>query len=304
VTGVTRYGNEEGNPQVMGVVENYFKNQNISVRTGRLLDQSDDEGGKAVALLGVDTVQKFFGSNDPLGKRIQVGDRHYTVVGTLNAIGSQFFQNADDRVLIPFNVAKDVTGQKYINMITMQATGSFDIAIDDVNVLLRRRHGITNPKNDPTKDDFVVHSSEQASQILGSVSLGLTMFITTIATISLLVGGIGIMNIMLVSVSERTQEIGLRKAIGATRRDVLMQFLTEAVMLTVIGGCIGIAGGIGLAWFLSFIVRYFLSTYAFAVSPASTVVAFVMAFLTGLIFGINPAREAAALQPIEALRYE
>ncbi len=304
VPGITSYEKEEGSPQVLGVKETYFKNQNIFAATGRLLDESDDQGAKSVAVLGSDTVTKFFGSNDPLGKRIQVGDRHYTVVGTMKPIGSQFFQSADDRVILPFSVARDATGQKYLNMVTMQATDSFDIALEDVKELLRRRHGINNPKDDPKKDDFVVRTAAQASTILGSVTLGLTLFITTIATISLIVGGIGIMNIMLVSVSERTQEIGLRKALGATRQDILLQFLAEAVVLTVIGGIIGIVGGITFAWLLSFIVRHFLSTYLFAISPVATLIAFIMAFFTGLIFGINPARQAAALQPIEALRYE
>ncbi|MDD5055776.1 MAG: ABC transporter permease [Candidatus Peribacteraceae bacterium] len=298
------YGRESGNPRVVGVTDTFFLNQNVTARTGRLIDEDDVGGAKAVAVMGPESVEKFFGSGDPLGKRLKIGDRHFTVVGTANKIGSQFFQSVDDRIFIPLSLAKDLTGQKYVNLITMQATGSFDLAFDDVNALLRRRHSINNPKNDPAKDDFIVRSAAQASEILGSVTLGLTLFITTVATISLIVGGIGIMNIMLVSVSERTQEIGLRKAIGATRRDILLQFLTEAVVLTVIGGIIGIVGGIALAWLLSFIVRIFLSTYIFAVSPAATVVAFVMAFFTGLLFGINPARKAAALQPIEALRYE
>jgi putative ABC transport system permease protein len=298
------YGRESGNPRVVGVTETFFLNQNVTARTGRLIDEDDVGGAKAVTVMGPESVDKFFGSTDPIGKRLKVGDRHFTVIGTANKIGSQFFQSVDDRIFIPLTLAKDLTGQKYVNLITMQTTGSFDLAFDDVNELLRRRHGINNPKNDPTKDDFIVRSAAQASEILGSVTLGLTLFITTVATISLIVGGIGIMNIMLVSVSERTQEIGLRKAIGATKRDILLQFLTEAVVLTVIGGIIGIVGGITLAWVLSFIVRIFLSTYIFAVSPTATVIAFVMAFFTGLIFGINPARKAAALQPIEALRYE
>ncbi|MSR67472.1 FtsX-like permease family protein [Candidatus Peribacteria bacterium] len=304
ITGTVSYGREEGAPQVFGVRPNFFQNQSIAPRSGRLLDSEDNDGAKAVAVLAPDVVEKYFGSIEPLGKRIKIGDRHYTVIGTTNALGSQFFQNADNRIYVPFNVARDVTGQKYLNYATMQSTEGFDLAFDDVKTLMRRRHGIDNPKDDPKKDDFIVRSSAQAGEILGSVSLGLTLFITTIAAISLLVGGIGIMNIMLVSVTERTGEIGLRKALGAKRRDILLQFLTESVLLTMIGGAIGVIGGIFIAFLIAGIAKYFLTTYFFAVSIRSIIAAFVMAAFTGVAFGISPARHAAGLHPIEALRYE
>ena len=300
----TSYGSEEGNPRVAGITESFFQNQKVTIQEGRLIEKEDIDGAKAVAVLGSDTVQKFFGANDPLGKRIKIGDLHYTVIGTLESIGSQFGQNVDDRILIPLTVARNVSGQRYVNIITMQSTDNFDLAFDDVKTLLRRRHGIDNPKDDDKKDDFVVRSSAQASQILGSVTMGLTLFITTIAAISLLVGGIGIMNIMLVSVTERTQEIGLRKAIGGRKIDILLQFLTESVMLTVIGGLIGMAGGTFLAFILAQIVERYLSTYAFSVSVQAMIAAFFMALFTGVIFGISPARAASNLHPIEALRYE
>ena len=304
VSGPVSYGTEEGTPQVFGITENFFKNQNITTSLGRLIEPSDNEGARAVALLGSETYEKLFGDADPLGKRIRVGDHHYTVVGSVKPLGSQFFQSADDRIYIPYAVARNVSGQKYINQITMEATESFDLAFADVKYLLRQRHGITNPEDDPDKDDFMVHSSEEATTILGSVSLGLTLFITTIAAISLIVGGIVIMNIMLVCVKERTREIGLRKAVGAHSRDILLQFLTEAVLLTTIGGFIGLLFGLGLAWIIAMIVTGFLSTYVFAVSIPSISVALLMAAFTGLIFGISPARRAAKLPPMEALRYE
>ena len=304
VTGTTVYGEEEGTPQVFGITDKFFLNQNIEAETGRLISEADVDGARAVALLGSEAREKFFGQQNPLGKRIKIGNNYYTVIGTVKALGSQFFQSADDRIYVPYTVARNVSGQRHINQITMQATGTFEQAFYDVRALLRQRHGIENPENDTEKDDFIVHSSEEASDILGSVSLGLTMFITMIAAISLVVGGIGIMNIMLVSVKERTREIGLRKAVGAKSRDILLQFLVEAVVLTTIGGLIGMVLGIGLAWLIAAFVEGLLSTYVFAVSVPSLVAAMVMAAGTGLLFGISPARQAAKLPPMEALRYE
>lgn len=304
LTGTATYGSEEASPQTQGVVPEYFRNQNIEALYGRFFDESDNEGGRTVAVLGSQTAEKLFGGNDPLGKRVRIGDTTFTVIGVVKPIGSQFFQNADLRVYVPFNVARNVSGQKYVNFITLQSQGDFDLAMADVKYLLRQRHRIDNPKDDPEKDDFVVRTSAQAAQILGGVSLGLTMFITMIATISLIVGGIGIMNIMLVTVTERTQEIGLRKAIGARRRDILLQFLIESVMLTVFGGVIGIVIGISLAMFAAILVKTALATYTFAISVPAIIASFFMATGTGLVFGISPARRAAALSPMEALRYE
>ncbi|MBI5156305.1 ABC transporter permease [Candidatus Peregrinibacteria bacterium] len=311
--GTVSYGREEGSPQVFGVMEEFFSNQNIVPSEGRLIDNDDIDGARPVALIAPDVRTKFFGSGDPVGRRIRIGGNHFTVIGVTKALGSQFFQNADDRVYVPFSVAKNISGQKYLNYITMEAVFSFDLAFDDVKNLLRLRHGISPSSSadssgqatwDETKDDFVVRSSAQANEILSAVSLGLTAFITTVAAISLLVGGIGIMNIMLVSVTERTAEIGLRKAVGAHYRDILLQFLIEAVLLTFIGGVVGLFIGIALAFGAAQIVQGILSTYIFAVSLPAVLAALLMAALTGLAFGLQPARRAAKLSPIEALRYE
>lgn len=304
LSGETKYGRETSAPQVLGVTADFYKNQDITATQGRLNDETDDESAAAVAVLAPDTRDDLFGSTDPIGKRITIGDRTYTVIGVTKALGSQFFQNADERIYVPYSLAKQVTGQKYVNQITMLATESFDLAFADVRALLRQRHNIDNPENDLEKDDFIMHSSEEANQILSSVSLGLTMFITTIAAISLIVGGIGIMNIMLVSVTERTREIGLRKAVGARGRDILLQFLVESTMLTFIGGFIGACIGLILAWLAALGVSSVLSTYKFALAVPSIIMAFAMAALTGIVFGISPARKAAKLHPIDSLRYE
>ncbi|MDA0375729.1 MAG: ABC transporter permease [bacterium] len=298
------FGREKTEPRVIGTIPNYFNNREVNVERGRLLDESDVRAARNVVVLGSEIVDDLFGPQNPIGKRVKLGSRSYEVIGTLESIGTQFFQNADEFVFIPLTTARAQNAQKYVNIVSMQSVGDFDLAQYDVETLLRRRHGIVNPDGDPDKDDFIVSTSAQANDILGSVSLGLTLFITTVAGISLIVGGIGIMNIMLVSVTERTREIGLRKAIGAKRRDILLQFLVEAIALTMLAGIIGVVCGVGLAALIAAITDTFLPTYDFVMSYPSIGVALAMAYVVGLGFGIYPAKKAADLSPMNALRYE
>lgn len=298
------YGREETEPRVIGTIPNYFNNREVTIQRGRLLDEGDVRAARNVVVLGSEIVDDLFGPQNPIGKRVKLGARSYEVIGTLESIGTQFFQNADEFVFIPLTTARAQNAQKYVNIVSMQSVGDFDLAQYDVETLLRRRHGIVNPDGDADKDDFIVSTSAQANDILGAVSLGLTLFITTVAGISLIVGGIGIMNIMLVSVTERTREIGLRKAIGAKRKDILLQFLVEAISLTMLAGIIGVLCGVGLAALLAAITDKFLPTYDFVMSYPSIGIALAMAFAVGLGFGIYPAKKAAELSPMNALRYE
>ncbi len=298
------YGREEISPTIMGSNDAFVENYRLKIGSGRGMDETDETGAKAVVVLGAQAVEDLFGDAQPLGKRVTIGTQTFTVVGTLEKQGSALASQLDSFVIMPFSTARALTGQKHLSFVTVRADGDPDIAAQDITALLRERHNIENPENDPDKDDFVARSAEQVTGIVNSVTLGLTVFLSLVAGISLLVGGIGIMNIMLVAVTERTQEIGLRKALGARKRDILRQFLLEAVALTMTGGLIGIVIGVATGWLLAKIAGKLLGQFEFVLSVWAIVLAIVMAVGTGLIFGLYPARKAANLHPIEAMRFE
>jgi len=306
VTGKVSYGRETSDTRAVGSTPQYYENQTVEVQEGRLNDEEDEKGVRAVAVLGSDTAIDLFGSRNPVGERIEIGNQKFTVVGLLKPAGSAFFQNLDERIIIPFSVAKVTMQRSYVDMVTARATSNdVEYAADDIRYLLRKRHRIILPNDGGTdNDDFLIRTAAQAQEILGAVSLGLTMFITMIAGISLIVGGIGIMNIMLVAVTERTREIGLRKALGAQPRDIMRQFLVEAVLLTFLGGLLGLILGIAIDLLIVGIAQKFLAAYVFKLNIFAIGLSIVMAAGTGLAFGIYPARKAASLNPIEALRYE
>ncbi len=298
------YGKEEGSPLVFGAYDTMVQNYGLKIEKGRMLDKNDEDGAKTNAVIGNKTAEDLFGDKDPVGSKITIGDVPFTIVGKNEAVKSALLAQLDTPIFIPFSTAKAITNQSYLTYITMKTTGDAAVIKEEIELLLRQRHHIDNPTGDPDKDDFQVQSAEQVSGIIGSVTLGLTIFLALVAGISLLVGGIGIMNIMLVSVTERTREIGLRKAVGARKRDILLQFLLEAVFLTLTGGVIGIIGGAFFGWLLSALAAKALGEFTFILSFTAIFLAVFMAIATGLVFGIYPAKRAANLSPMEALRYE
>lgn len=298
------HGTEEITPMVFGTTANIFANYGFAIDRGRILSMSDVQSAKAVIVLAHEAAKDLFGNKDPIGERVTIGARQFTVIGVLQSVGSLLLQDLDQTVFVPYTIAKAITGQKYLDYVSLQAAADDDLTRADLVSLLRQRHQIKNPEDNPDLDDFRVRSAAQASEVISQVTLGITIFLGIVAGISLLVGGIGIMNIMLVAVTERTKEIGLRKAVGAKRRDILLQFLLEAIMLTLTGGFIGIAGSLVIAFMLSQIANRFLGEFGFAFSLSAVFLALLMATATGVIFGLYPAKKAAGLQPIEAMRYE
>jgi putative ABC transport system permease protein len=298
------YGNLNWATVIQGVTPDYFEARDWPVVDGRAINPEDVEGATKIALLGQTTALNLFGESEPLGQIIRIKKVPFTVVAVLSRKGQNSWgQDQDDVILIPISTAKKkVLGVSQANP---RAVGSISIKIrpdedmveaeNQIRALLRQRHRL-QPFQD---DDFWLRNLSEVLQTQEESSKVMTYLLAAIASVSLLVGGIGIMNIMLVSVTERTREIGLRMAVGARRRHILLQFLIEAITLSLIGGIIGIALGLGGSRAISYFAEW-----RTLVAPESIVIAFGFAAGIGIFFGFYPARKASRLDPIEALRYE
>ena len=288
------------NTSIVGTEPSYAAVRNVSIDEGSFITEQNVTSGAKVAVLGPTTRDDLFGAGTTgiEGQKIRISGGEYTVIGVTVSKGGSGFLNADDMIFIPYTTAQRyLTGNKYLSEIDVSATTSADSSQvqADITTLLTERHNIT----DPTKIDFNTMNQADIIATASSVTSTFTALLAAVAGISLVVGGIGIMNMMLTTVTERTREIGLRKAIGAKRRDINIQFLTEAVMLTFIGGLVGIF----LGWLIAFGVTY-LGVLQASVSMSSILLAFGVSALIGIVFGYYPARRAGRLNPIDALRYE
>ena len=293
-------GNQNTFVQVSGVSEEYLTARSWPLRGGDNFTEADVRSAAKVCLIGSTTATTLFGENmDPVGQVIRIKNAPFTVVGWLVAKGSgSFGQDQDDVILVPYTaVMKRLSGDTMFRSIFVQAESPAAIADvqDQLTGLLRQRHQIADDKD----DDFMVRNQQETSEFFNANNRIMTILIGFFAGISLVVGGIGIMNIMLVSVTERTREIGIRLAVGARGRDVLRQFLTEAVLLSIVGGGLGIATGF---WLAPLLTRFF--EFPTLISNTSVIMAFSVSAVIGIVFGFFPALKAARLDPIDALRYE
>lgn len=302
------YKNIDKKITFMGVTPELLEINDTYLVLGRPFTDGEVKGMARVAILGYEVKRDLFGQSNPLGKTIRIQKTNFKVIGVAEEQGMQMFQNLDQNIYVPITTAqKLLLGIDHIIWIVakVKSEGLVDQAVENIRLTLRERHNINNPENDLSKDDFKVISQKEAADMLSSVIGIFTLFLSSVAAIALVVGGIGIMNIMLVTVSERTREIGLRKAVGARKKDILWQFLLEAVILTVLGGLIGIILGIIFSYLGGLVLSRVLTVkWVFTISPRAVVLAFGVATAIGLVFGIYPARKAAKLSPIEALRYE
>jgi putative ABC transport system permease protein len=293
------YGSENRITVVTGTDNDYFVTQDWSLSAGRQFLEGELRGGRAACIIGETVRERLFGRTDPIGRSIRVGNVSCEVIGLLEAKGqSSFGTDQDDIVIMPIRAfQRRIAGNTDIGRIMVSAKDGVDTAKvqADIERLLRERRNITPGK----EDDFSVRDMKQIVQATAGTTVMLTGLLGAVAAVSLLVGGIGIMNIMLVSVTERTREIGIRLAIGALERQVLAQFLVEAVVLSLFGGLIGILLGFGLAGLATGALQV-----PFIVDPTIVFIAFAFSALVGVVFGYFPARRAARLDPIEALRHE
>ena len=297
-SGQLKYFNKNARANVIGTGITYFSIRNFDIEKGRMFTEGEVDRMARVAVLGPVTVQNLYEADEPVGSVVKLNGINFQVTGVLKAKGDQGFYNPDDQVIIPYTTAmKQVFGLDYLREIHVQGVRGCNLkeVQEATSAVLRTRHRIQST----APDDFYVRNQAEMVQTMTSVSRTFTILLGGIAGISLLVGGIGIMNIMLVTVTERTREIGLRKAIGAKERDILRQFLLESLLMSALGGLIGVGFGVGAAKIIASATAFTTS-----VEMSSVLMSLSFAGAVGVFFGYYPARRAAKLDPIEALRYE
>ena len=299
---IVSFQSENKTSMLWGMTPSFFELFNGEIEYGRAYDNDENNSQAKVVVLGYALAEKLFGQpENAVGNRVKMRNKSFRVVGVMEAQGSTMFMDLDNSTFVPVKtMQKQVLGVDHVQFIItyMHNTKLAQATAVEVTDIMREQHGIT----DPNKDDFAVTTMEEAMEILGAITGGITLLLAAIAAISLLVGGVGIMNIMYVSVAERTYEIGLRKSVGATKSNILYQFLWEAVFLTLMGGIVGIIIGELISFLAMYGANYAGLNWGYTFSSFGIILGVGFASLTGLIFGIYPAKKAADLEPVDALR--
>ncbi len=301
--GTAEYKSNSSQSNFQGVSASFLDVETNKLKSGRFFTQEENNGLARVAVLGSKKAQELFPNEDPLGKVFSLKDTNFVVIGILDEKGTSGMTNVDELTYIPVQTAQKIMlGINYLNFarVKIDSLDNMDRAVEDIKYTLRSKHRIKNPSD----DDFSVRNTAQAIETITKVTNVLKYFLVGIAAISLLVGGIGIMNIMLISVNQRIREVGLRKAVGARTRHIIVQFLVESIFITLIGGILGIILGILISLLASVVINALGYSWEFIISPGSILVATSISVVIGVIFGLYPARKASRISPIEALRYE
>lgn len=288
---------------IVGATGDFVEIEKTEMAKGRFFSDEEMDSSLRLAILGSTVADELFNGSDPIGKKIKIKNQSVEVLGVFEEKGKSGFSDPNDRVIVPLAFAQKIlAGVNYISSARMRVDDveNIDVAMEDIRATLRDRHDIDNPAD----DDFSVRSFRDALELVTTVTNAIKYFLAAMAALSLLVGGVGIMNIMLVSVKERTREIGLRKALGAKSRQIRQQFLLESISLTLVGGIIGFLIGVLFAFLISVVVKALGYDWDFNIPFGAFVLAFGVSTLIGIVFGLYPAAAAAKLDPIEALRYE
>jgi putative ABC transport system permease protein len=286
-----------------GVSSEYLVVENGETEKGRFFTKEEEMSQSKVVVLGNKIAEKFFGDQNPIGEKIKIKKSNFTIIGVLKGKGGGLTQNQDEELFVPIKTAQStLLGIDYISLmrIKVNKTENIDKTISYIEDFLRDRHNIDDPKD----DDFTVRSVQEALNALGTVTMAIRFFLVAVSAISLIVGGFGIMNIMLATVEERINEIGLRKALGAKDYHITIQFLIETVTITFFSGIIGIILGLIISTLIAIIVKSLGFKWDLIISIPSIIVASFVSISVGIIFGLSPAKKASKLNPIEALRYE
>ncbi len=299
------YNGQEKSLSFTGTTASYIEVETAEIESGRFFILEEEKNLSKIAVVGSQVAKDFFGDDNPLGKMIKIKEQNFNIVGVFKDRGSAAFGlgSQDDAIFVPLKTGQKILlGINYLSFARLKVKSPELIpsAIANAKITLRERHHIKNPD----KDDFSVRDQASALEVVTNITNILRYFLLAIGTVSLIVGGVGIMNVMLIAVNQRVREVGLRKAVGARNPEIISQFLIESATISSLGGIIGIIAGIILAFLASVIIQALDYYWPLIISPVSIFIAFGVSVLIGIIFGIYPARKASRISPMEALRYE